>query len=50
MTGKCLEFMTKNKNRRKYRLTEKMIVKEERRLKQFNDELRMTNYGKLKNF
>jgi len=48
MTGKCLEFM--NKHRRKYRFTEKMIVKEERRIKQFNYELRITNYRKLKSF
>jgi len=48
MTGKCLEFMSKN--RRKYRFTEKMIVKEERRIKQFNHELRMKNRGKLKRF
>lgn len=33
MTGRCLEFMSKH--RRKYRFTEKMIVKEERRIKRF---------------
>ena len=33
MTCKCLEFM--NRNRRKFRFTEKMIRQEEKRLKRF---------------
>ena len=45
MTGKCLEFMCRN--RRKFRFTEKMIVQEEKRLKRYikctNYKLRITN-------
>jgi hypothetical protein len=38
MTCKCLEFM--NRNRRKFRFTEKMIIQEEKPLKRFTKQLR----------
>jgi len=41
MTCKCLEFM--NRNRHKFRFTEKMIRQEEKRLKRFTKQLPITN-------